>query len=154
MSFGINITSDIPGIYYITYPTGYFYDRFMNYFATVIFNQFIPITITFIYFMKAYKVLKTPYYDFVEQSQHPPKIYWYPTIQILCFLPGIIANTYFVIEGAYLPMVFGLVVATLHRWWGFLNLVAFWFVKPKAEEEDEEQPDQIDRTYSLKSAVY
>jgi len=111
----------------------------------------LPIIITLHYYIKAYNILKEIhiYSSFQAKS---PKVLWFAAIQIVCFLPEVLIDVYFLIIGEEPSMTPAFIMYVLKRCWPFLNLLAYWFLNDvnKARRSlDRESTDQSNTQISF-----
>ena len=75
-----------------------------------------------------------------SKNRNVSQVLWYPIAQIICFLPGIIADFWYMFIAKEERYHFGpaIIVNSLHRSWGFLNMMAYYFIRPgkKNNESD------------------
>ena len=126
-------------------------DRFLFGFVFHGLGGLLPILITLNYYIKAYNILKDIhlYSSFQAKST---RVLWFAAIQIVCFLPEVIIDVYFLIRGQEPSLTPALIMYILKRCWPFLNLLAYWFLNDinKARNSlHRESTDQSDTQLSL-----
>jgi len=130
----VHIVNYNNGLYSIRYPNDTLFDKVCFFLIADVAAKLIPMIITSVCYYKVYCVIK-------KSKSHgdlsPVKTLFYPLSQIVCFAPGVVADFIFlfVLPGQHYPFAAGITINTLHRSWGFLSLMAYWFVKPKEQDE-------------------
>lgn len=135
-AFGTHVVNFNNGLFSIKYPTDTLFNKIMYVLIGDVFAKLIPMIITSVCYYKVYCLAKN------EKNigyLSPGRIIFYPLIQIICFAPGVFADIVyiFIIPDAAHPFAVGITINTLHRCWGFLSLMAYWFVKPNEQEEQQ-----------------
>ncbi len=102
----------------------------------------------------------TTFYKFASFSskRHSRKLFIYSAIPIICFGPQILGDLFYMIPQNVSPFWVTYTVTTLRRCWGFLNLLAYWFLNPAENQTETEEcmdPDDEPTNYSKMSlSVY
>jgi len=109
------------------------------YFLTFdIIGTLAPIIITFSLYFQVYKVLRIE--DDGEMRNkalsNPRRVLNYSFIQFICFFPGILADGVFMFQGKIAPFEIAVIISITRRSWGFLNLLAYWFLRIGEEENN------------------
>lgn len=124
----------------VQFPTSGFMDQMIYFAFNDIIGRILPILISFVCYYKTYTFLRRTADDnVVPLHVEPFKIMYYSIVQVLCFLPGSIADIFFLTNGMKYTFMSGLFVTSLHRCWGFLNLLAYWSLKTSEEARRESQ---------------
>jgi len=103
----------------------------------------LPIVMTFYLYWKVYKRTKGAG---GENSKH---LLWYSAIQIFCFVPGSLLDViYMFLNIESLPFWAIEISSLCHRSWGFLNLLAYWFLRYADNEKDETKQEAEENNVS------
>jgi len=125
-AFGIEVEYLDSGKFFIKTPDDF--SEKITYLITFdVVGKLVPIIFTFFCYWSVHLILTSPYQN--DKNTVAPRVLWYSGIQLICFLPGILADLSG-LWGFKRPFQLNLLVYTLHHAWGFLNLVVYWFLRP------------------------
>jgi len=132
--FGVELEFD-SGVILISYPQNNLLDQILYYLVFEVIGNILPIAITFGLYYKVYKELKIISQHSSNIDTNPQSVLWYSVIQMFCFLPGSFLDAYFMFTNQKDPLWSDLVSSLCNRSWGFLNLLAYWYVRYTNEDE-------------------
>jgi len=133
--WGIEIIYHDGGEVIIKYPIEGFSNQIMYFLIFCFLGTLVPIFINFYLYLQVSKALKAQAEDSGEKSSNNSnRVLWYSFIQFICFVPGVFTDCFYMFQGEYPPMEVAAIVGSVRRTWGFLNLLAYWFVR-MAEDE-------------------
>jgi len=129
--FGIDIKHLGPGFSTVGFPPSSFLTQILGWLTFDIVGTTVPALIIFICYFKVYQTLKTSYDSIIEQTRITAgRMFIYVIIPFLCFMPWTLADLYNILIGIDYPFSVVILASTLRRCWGFLNLLAYWFLSP------------------------
>lgn len=99
----------------------------------------LPILITLYCYYRVFETLSSMTGSIIN----PTRVLYYSIIQMVCFMPGIIADLVFIFQQSRYNVVCAIVVGFLHRCWGFLNLLAYWFTNPQQEAQEVKETPEV-----------
>jgi len=135
-AFGVKVIA-IGGDVVIKMPLNNLSNQIGYFVVFLLFGTILPIVITFYFYFQVYKKIKE---TTGERSKY---LLWYSAIQIFCFLPGCVFDTiYMFLNIETLPFLVILLSSICHRSWGFLNLMAYWFLRYTSNEKDETKHEE------------
>jgi len=127
---GIHIKTLAPGFSTVGFPyTTNKFTQYLGWFLIDIVALFFPIFIIFYCYYKVYKALKVSY-DGMYAELSSMRVFIYVLIPTICFLPWHIADFVAIYNDKDVDFVIMVVIAVFRRAWGFLNLLAYWFLSP------------------------
>jgi len=139
--WGMEIIFIRPGIYKLVHPLTGFSDRIL--FGTVYhgIGTLLPVYLTTYCYVKVYKTLKEAYqYNGFEVK--PSRVLWYSAIQILCFVPEMVIDTFFLCKGEEVIIEGQVIMFITKKSWPFLNLLAYWFFTPAGVQRESVDVDE------------
>ena len=87
-------------------------------------------------YLRLQQVLRTTYGSMMTHIEFSPvRMYMYVAIPIICFLPWIIMDLVYIFINGPFPFWAVAVACTLRDSWGFLNLLAYWFLGSNKDEK-------------------
>jgi uncharacterized membrane protein (DUF485 family) len=105
----------------------------------------LPIMVTLYCYYKVYCTLRDD--DFPRELQvRASRVFWYSFVQIICFVPEILADIICSVTNNNYPFGVGAIITFLYRSWGFLNLLIYWFLLPRAEKNYDMSYDVMKET--------
>ena len=126
-----------PGACLIKFPDPEASNKPMFYLVFDILTTLLPVLVTSFCYFKVYQKLKDSYKFHLEQSRiNPNKILIYAFIPILCFVPLVVLDPFFTLQGEVLPFPAHMFITVTRRSWAFLNLLAYWFLNPAFERRN------------------
>jgi len=149
--WGVTIHYFSPGVCKLLHPMTGFLNRFLFGLFFHGLGGLLPILITLNYYIKVYNILKDIhiYSSFQAKSA---RVLWFAAIQIVCFLPEVVIDVYFLIIGQEPGLTPAFIMYILKRCWPFLNLLAYWFlndVNRMRNSLDRNSTDQSDTQSSF-----
>ena len=85
------------------------------------------------------------------------RVLWYAFIPVMCFLPEFFAASYGLIASVHFSMPLAVAMSVLHRSWNFINLLAYWFLRPADQDNNRDSDgdsDSIDRSISMQHRAF
>jgi len=148
-AFGIRIESE-GGIIIQKYPIGDLFDQIAYFILFEVIGTFLPIAMTLTLYLRVYNYIKKT----TEAVRPNYQFLWYVAIQIFCFVPSsIIDGVFMFLQYERAPFEYELIESVCHRSWGFLNLLAYWYLRYTDEDTSaSEQQSDLDGS-SVKSLV-
>jgi len=91
----------------------------------------LPVLVTMWCYYQVYCTLKE--IEYIDPAVKPTRVLWYALIQILCFFPEMIIDIIFTLLGTENPFAASIISYVPKRFWGVLNLLAYWFLNTANE---------------------
>jgi len=157
--FGIHTIYRAGGSISIRYPLKGLVDQILFFFFFDLVGTLIPIFITYYLYLQVYKSLKAQEeYCGEPLEENPKKVLWYSYIQLFCFLPGTLSDAIFMFQGRNSPFYVSVLISVTRRSWGFLNLLAYWFLKIAKKKEEEQSfvdndNSEIEKSFSMNESI-
>ena len=114
----------------------------------------LPIMLTMYCYIKVFLRFKRMHQGTLyEKNIKATRVLWFSSIQVICFLPGLVLDIVAALNDKNYSGEIFLVTIFLRRCWGFLNLLVYWFLRSKtSKEEAEESEHYIDNMSRLSSS--
>jgi len=128
-----------PGLSITAYSNDSLLKLLMGWFLYDVVGTLSPSFIILYCYSRVLNTIKT-LYRFVGPSAGDGKrlrFSFYTAIPIICFLPWIIVDLVYSFIDSEMPFLIVFIVTTFRRAWGFLNLLAYWFLRPQQEDQDQ-----------------
>jgi len=141
-----------PGAYAFKFTDPENSNQIMFYVLYDILLTIVPVLAIVYCYYQVYKTLKSLYEFAISQSQlNPRKVLLYTLIPILTFVPANIADLIYLLPGDIYPFVVSYFISVSKRSWGFLNLLAYWYLNFNNEKwESEISETQSDLSFVVK----
>jgi len=151
-AFGLNVIYLGPGAYAFKFTDPENSNQTAFYLLYDILLTLLPVLIIVYCYYQVYKTLKSLYKFAIDPSQlDPRKVLLYTLIPILTFVPGNIANLVYLLPGDIYPFAVSYFISVTKRSWGFLNLLAYWYLNFNDERIDIEASETTsDLAFSTK----
>jgi hypothetical protein len=118
----------------VNYPKENLLNQIYYYLVYEVIGTMLPIALTFLFYFKVYKELKT----ISDVDSNPKSVLWYSVIQMICFLPGSLFDGFYMFTNQEPPFWSEFSSSLCNRFWGFLNLLAYFYLRYTSEEEIDE----------------
>jgi len=157
--FGIQTIYRAGGSISIRYPLESLANQILFFIFFDLVGTLIPIFITYYLYLQVYKSLKTQEeYSGEPLEENPKKVLWYSYIQLFCFVPGTLSDAFFMFQGRNAPFGVSVFISVTRRSWGFLNLLAYWFLKIAKKKEEEQsfvhnENSEIEQSFSMNESI-
>ena len=127
------------GLFTIELPSDSVQDRVLYYLTIDFLGVIVPILVTFYCYLRTFLRFRSAYHNSLYRyDSRMSRAFLFSLIQMLCFAPGIVMDVVWLSKNIETPIVAKITVETLHRSWGFLNLLVYWFLRPGEDKDDEE----------------
>jgi len=157
--FGIQTIYRPGGSISILYPLEGLTNQLLFFTSFDLVGTLLPIFITYHFYLQVYKCLRTQEeYSAEKLEENPKRVLWYSYIQLFCFVPGTLSDAIFMFQGRTAPFTVSVFISVTRRSWGFLNLLAYWFLKITKRKEEEQSfavndNSDIEKSFSMNESI-
>jgi len=115
----------------VYFPPPNFSHQIMGWFIYDVIGTLSNLGVIYYCYSKVYKTLQLNYgFMGFSNSINPKRVFIYVAIPTVCFAPWALADIVVIFFDAIYPFWLIFIVSTARRCWGFLNLLAYWFLSP------------------------
>lgn len=136
----------IHGMYSIGYSPKTFYDQSVSFVSFGLIGIVLPISLIVIYFYKVKLLIKSSSLSFARKSSRNFSIWWYPSVAVICFIPGLLCDVVIGLSGKFYPEWLSILSNLLHRAWAFVNLWVYWRLTATPDQKSEDALDESFKT--------
>jgi len=144
----------IHGMYSIGYSPQTFFDQSISFVAFGLIGIVLPISLIVIYFYKVNLLIKSSSLSFANKTKRNLSIWWYPSVAVICFIPGLLCDVVIGLSGQFYPFWLSIVSNLLHRAWAFVNLWVYWRLTATPNQTSEDTLDQSLKSDSKLTTVH
>jgi len=132
-TWGLGLKHVAPGLSIIYFPPNNIIFPILGWFLYDIVGTLSPALAILYCYHKIYKELGSQQSMIgFSQATSPKRIFLYVAIPLVCFGPFILADIVFIFRESDFPFWVVFLASTTRRCWGFLNIVAYWFLNPSS----------------------
>ena len=132
--WGLSLRHIAPGLSIIYFASESYVFPVIGWFLYDVVGTISPALFILYCYTKIYKELNSAS-SFIgfSRANNPKRIFVYVAIPLICFCPFVIADIVFIFRESDFPFWVVFVASTARRCWGFLNLMAYWFLNPTSK---------------------
>lgn len=129
--WGISVRPLGPGLSVVYFPPPNLAHQLIGWLIYDVIGTLGALGVILYCYSKVYKALKLTYgYMDFGNGINPKRVFIYVAIPFISFMPWAIADLTIIFANVEYPFWLMITVTTARRCWGFLNLLAYWFLSP------------------------